>query len=112
MARIIESVATTEKTLCAPVEHGGTLEFLEQYARARARVMGPYSGGIVSSVGAELQLSAPRAPPPYEGQLSARHGICIAFFQVQPPCGTADLAACERHISATTFVEVPPRAPR
>jgi hypothetical protein len=42
-------------------------------------------------------------PPPSEGQSSGRHEICIVFFRVQRPCGTADLAACERHILANTF---------
>jgi hypothetical protein len=41
--------------------------FRDQYARARARVMGCYSGGIVSSARAELLLSAP-AQPASEGQ--------------------------------------------
>jgi hypothetical protein len=80
-------------------------------ARARARVMGSYSGGIVPSACAELLLST-HAPPPSEGQSSGRHEACTAIFQVEQPCGTADLAACEPHISATTFGEVPARAPR
>jgi hypothetical protein len=41
--------------------------FRDQYARARARVMGCYSGGIVPSACAELRLCA-HAPPPSEGQ--------------------------------------------
>ena len=70
--------------------------------------MGSYFGGIVPISGAELRLSV-NARPPSEGQSSGRHEICISFFRVQRPCGTPDLAACERHISATTFGEVPRR---
>src|SRR5262249_42095962 len=69
------------------------------------------SGGIVPSAAAELRLSA-HVPPLYEVRSSDRRETYIAFFRVQRPCGTADLVACERHISATTSGAVPRRAPR
>jgi hypothetical protein len=81
-----------------------TAQFSQKYARARARVMGSYSGGNVPIAGAEPQLSA-HARPASEARSSDPHGTCIAFFRGQRPCGTADLAACERHISANTFGE-------
>jgi hypothetical protein len=60
--------------------------FTQVRGRARARVMGFYSGGIVPTAGPELPLSA-HAPPPSEGDHARVFGRARARARIDPKTG-------------------------